>query len=271
MFGSLAILELLLAGYIVVGFVSRFKYRAAKLEITRLGFESFAVGIAIFACASLLQPLIHPSIQILTRRLPALDAWPLSPSGTLAILIAIILTLLLNWRNPGTSSQLAWATRNTQGFHATAIAAYADQTLVSATLDNRKVYVGWVVDAPSCLHYDPYLVLWPVASGYRDKDTLDLILNRWYEEDDQQPDPDPLQVVLHAKDIRIFGKFSYQHYQGLAEPDASTAPTPPDSDSTTLPATPASSSPSDSTQTAHHSDGSDNAPLPQVPLPHPPA
>jgi hypothetical protein len=48
------------------------------------------------------------------------------------------------------------------------------EMLVSVTLDNRKVYVGFVITAPNLQSNDQYVQLLPVLSGYRDAGDLRL-------------------------------------------------------------------------------------------------
>jgi hypothetical protein len=48
------------------------------------------------------------------------------------------------------------------------------EMLVSVTLDNRKVYVGFVITAPNLQSTDQYVQLLPVLSGYRDGNDLRL-------------------------------------------------------------------------------------------------
>src|SRR5829696_9044855 len=55
---------------------------------------------------------------------------------------------------------------------------------VSVTLENRKVYVGWVADAPVVeprKDVEAYLKLVPLRSGYRDDESLRLHITTHYE------------------------------------------------------------------------------------------
>jgi hypothetical protein len=76
---------------------------------------------------------------------------------------------------------------------------------VSITLDNRKVYVGWVADVPVVEHregVEDYLGIIPLRSGYRDNVTLQLHLTTQYEqvyerisrEGIEKPDGQPLRL-----------------------------------------------------------------------------
>ncbi len=52
---------------------------------------------------------------------------------------------------------------------------------VAITMDNRKVYIGYVVATADPEKERKAIRLLPIASGYRDKDTLDLVLTTSYD------------------------------------------------------------------------------------------
>jgi hypothetical protein len=55
-------------------------------------------------------------------------------------------------------------------------------SLVSVTLDNRKVYIGWPVYSPDTRRETKDFRLLPAVSGYRDEQTLELNLTTQYFE-----------------------------------------------------------------------------------------
>jgi len=58
--------------------------------------------------------------------------------------------------------------------------AWSDELLVSVTLDNQKVYVGWPVFTPDPRRHTEDLRLLPAVSGYRDDKTLKLTFTTQY-------------------------------------------------------------------------------------------
>lgn len=105
-------------------------------------------------------------------------------------------------------------------------AASAQERMVSIVLDNRKVYIGSVAAAPNLEAHDVFVSLTPIFSGYRHKDTLDLVLTvdylRVYER--EQLDPDQFTVTLPIQQIRIASFFDHTVYPSflIASPEGPT-------------------------------------------------
>ena len=58
--------------------------------------------------------------------------------------------------------------------------AMKDRTLVSVTMESRKVYIGWPVYSPDLRHETNDFRLLPVISGYREEENLSLKLTTQY-------------------------------------------------------------------------------------------
>jgi hypothetical protein len=57
-----------------------------------------------------------------------------------------------------------------------------DEKLIEVTLESDKVYIGWVASQPPSIEAaDGYFAMLPVRSGYRDKDTRQLVVTTRYE------------------------------------------------------------------------------------------
>jgi len=52
--------------------------------------------------------------------------------------------------------------------------------MVSITLTSKKVYIGYVLSIPNLSPEEQFVGLLPVVSGYRDKDTLRLVITTNY-------------------------------------------------------------------------------------------
>jgi hypothetical protein len=87
--------------------------------------------------------------------------------------------------------------------------AVREERPISLTLDNRKLYVGVIVDAPNLEAHDAFLSLMPWFSGYRDKDTLVLVFTvdylRVYEK--QNLEKYHFRVVVPISSIRMISFF----------------------------------------------------------------
>lgn len=90
--------------------------------------------------------------------------------------------------------------------------AYSDKLLgelAMITLKNNKVYIGVLASVTE----DPnesqrYLQISPVASGYRHKDTHQLVLTTNYVEDVEQPEQSPNRdILIPASEVITFTRF----------------------------------------------------------------
>ena len=88
---------------------------------------------------------------------------------------------------------------------------------VSITLDNRKVYVGMVSEAPNLEPHDRFVALIPLYSGYRSNDTLELTFTVDYLKHylDQSLDWADFIVVLPLDNVRTISFFDHNVYQIL--------------------------------------------------------
>lgn len=80
--------------------------------------------------------------------------------------------------------------------------AWTDKLMVSVTLVNRKVYVGWPVFTPDPRQSVEDLRLLPAASGYRDPDTLRLEFTTEYNPVYKRIERDR-HLKLEAEDFEI--------------------------------------------------------------------
>ena len=60
--------------------------------------------------------------------------------------------------------------------------ALRQEELVCITLDNRKVYAGYIVTSPNLRPEDAYIALLPMLSGYRDPKTMQLKFISFYND-----------------------------------------------------------------------------------------
>lgn len=75
------------------------------------------------------------------------------------------------------------------------------------TLDNRKTYVGFVVEAPNLQSADVYVQILPLLSGYRDPSDLRLRFTYNYSQvyGDGKANPQDFVIILRAENIRTAG------------------------------------------------------------------
>lgn len=92
--------------------------------------------------------------------------------------------------------------------------ASVEERPVSLTLNNRKTYVGWVIESPGLTTTDAFLSIIPIFSGYRDKDTLELAFTTDYLSlyDNGQVKAEDFCVVIPVPSITMIGFFDYSIY-----------------------------------------------------------
>lgn len=231
---SLRIIGLLLAGY----FLSRsyfIRFWLDRLEPTRLllwcaGFGLILYGIVATAGAERLA-------STFASALPAdLDVRTVS-----AVLLSLLLAYggnLVLWlidHNVETNFRIQTAIRVDAGFHRLILEAMRDQNLVTLTLDTRKVYVGYVVQAPTLRLEDAFVSLLPIYSGFRDQNTQEFVLTNDYQQiyeellaaDDFDRSYPEFRLTLMLRDIRAASLFDDDVYAMFGEPQSGEPETSP--------------------------------------------
>lgn len=172
----------LLVGYWFIHFCYYFRFRSQSLDGYRLLIESGIAG-AIFLLLGRGVAFLASSSTLLSPLVPVWSRFaPFEFSGTAAATFGIGLVAPFV-ANLFVSRE--WARRKAVKRNGSALlrllheAAESSET-VSLTLDSRKTYIGYVLDAPNLAPFDSYVEIHPVMSGYRDKDTLDLKLTTSY-------------------------------------------------------------------------------------------
>lgn len=140
---------------------------------------------------------------------------PFLGTATLSLLLGISLPYISNWVLRKTrlqtieDAQLRAVSRYGNNLQRLLHSAAFDEKTISITLDSRKVYVGYVIQAPNLEPHDTFVAVLPLFSGYRDKDTLELIFTTDYTlvcEKADRPASDFVQVVPISS-IRSAGLF----------------------------------------------------------------
>jgi hypothetical protein len=92
--------------------------------------------------------------------------------------------------------------------------ASLEERPVSVSSDNGKVYIGVVAAAPNLAPHDTYLSITPFYSGYRDRETNELILTVDYLAVYEQKNLEAkdFRVVLPMVNIRIASFFDQSIY-----------------------------------------------------------
>jgi hypothetical protein len=257
---NLTLLVVILAGYLFVHACDYLHYRAKALEGHRLVVEASIAGLALFI---LFRPLILALQRLdslfLERSLQTL--WFLASGGTpysgtllaittLAIPLALFVNLLYAFYHRDLLSEekvvptVAWWRKYFRFSKALALEKASanagnqllmmldqaaklfpkDYTMIGVTMTDRKLYVGWVVQAPQLVPpYENYFSLLPVMSGHRDE-KLRPQFNFFYPLDPAAlENPDRFVTVLPVSSIsnaRLLGRDFEPAELGGLEPEA---------------------------------------------------
>lgn len=173
----------LLAGYVFINLFYLTKFRAQRHESSRLLIESTLCGVVIFALARGLSLWASGSSLGLW-----FEAWmlhhgftyPFAGTAVLAAVVALALSLLGNLIVGVDRAKAIIIRDHDNGFLRLFHRAATESLMVSVTLASKKVYIGYIVRTPNLSPEQQFVGLLPLLSGYRDKDTMRLVITTNY-------------------------------------------------------------------------------------------
>jgi hypothetical protein len=210
------------------------RFRSQRLDGYRLIVESALMGVVLTFVSRLIDILLgHYS--------PFRSAWlsiappqiPLLGTATGSLILGLVagqpLNLLLGATGFLTLGEARGQAIERHGNELLRLLhkASAEERTVSVSMDNGKVYVGLVVAAPNLAPHDTYLGITPFYSGYRSRDTLELVFTVDYlgVYEEQTLDPRDFRVVLPMISVRMASFFDQSAYPAFivesGEPEAS--------------------------------------------------
>ncbi|MEJ7605331.1 MAG: hypothetical protein WKF37_03475 [Bryobacteraceae bacterium] len=229
----------LLGGYWFIHNLHYTRYRSHRLDGYRLLLECALAGLLFTVGARILVVLLRavPAIKELWLRFAPADI-PYLGTACTSLLIGALAPYLLNFALEKTrllsKEQAYYRAVLFHGNHLLILlhSAAREERAVSLTLDNKKVYIGLITDAPTLEAHETFLTIYPILSGYRD-DRMNLILTVDYSHVYLQHvlDPTEFPVTMPISSIRMAGyfdqaihsSFTVQAGPAVAE-DSSTTP-----------------------------------------------
>jgi len=171
----------IIAGYYILIRSELFRYRQQRLESQKLIFNSFLAGFFLLLGSWALTGLvsiISPSFVSWIRQWYPVST-PYFGTCFCSFPLALIFTELTNLAVRKTT-QITRAINSTGNeFERLCAKCYTEFNMVQFTLKNDKCYVGWLKSLPVPSH-SSYITLLPVYSGYRKKDTKELVFTTQY-------------------------------------------------------------------------------------------
>lgn len=173
MTGAFAFLAFAIAasGFIIATQCYKFKFEVARQSGHRLYLTVITYGFL---------PAIPASVLLLFFIPPESSAYPL----WLALIILIISIAFTIWHNKHTPDAKqtallkAWKQDDLESVCSAALLHFRP---VAVSLENRKVYIGYVADTLEPSEDASYISIIPIRSGYRDKETMQLRLTHKYD------------------------------------------------------------------------------------------
>lgn len=178
-----------IVGYFILTFSYYFKYNTQRLAQNRIIFESVSTALIIISIGFLLRtvfeivfPSATPSIVSFLKIIPIKKVdylWTIVFSCILTLILVWLSNMYILWKYKK-NEPIGWAVdKNGSEIEKLFKRSAKEALLMQITLKNDKVYIGFseMIPIPQKTNY---LILTPVMSGYRDKETKQLKITTDY-------------------------------------------------------------------------------------------
>jgi uncharacterized membrane protein YdcZ (DUF606 family) len=166
----------LLGGFLFLRLCYYFNIRLQRYENYRLVFEAAAWGVGMAVLGRLSAYALHWSgiAPWLQRFCRDLAPWDYFGTSLMAFFWGPCVAWLINWRVEEVGAKDLAVEQAGDNLLALTIDAMDKGEAIMLTLDNRKVYVGYVWESPNLRLGMNHVLLLPAISGYRDRKTLEV-------------------------------------------------------------------------------------------------
>lgn len=162
----------LVAGYYIFTKSYLFKFKQQRLDQQRLIFESIILGVVASVITYVLR-LIYESVftdefqQTVYNAIPIKS--PFAGTSLVVLLLSISATEISNWLVFDKKKRIIKAIKSIGNeFELLLNSSFTENKLLLFTLDNGKIYIGWVKELPIPA-VSKYVRIIPIISGYRDE------------------------------------------------------------------------------------------------------
>ena len=217
-FGLLFIIPAI-GGYWFLNSLHRTRHQLARGSGYHTLFQSAVAGGLLFGFAHLAIIVIHRWLPQFAEFWQSYVPYTFSDTAALGILLSVALPVVGNriW----TEEKSAQRTALEGGDHIELIISESidRQSMVEITLRTRKSYIGFALKGRMVNISEPDISIIPLASGYRNKETLELEITTNYAPviEDSELDYADFQVVIPKSEIvsvRLFDPEIYRRFQG---------------------------------------------------------
>ena len=221
-----------LGGYWILTNLHRTRHQAARGQGYHVLFQAAGVGALVFGISHLVVLLIHCLFPKAATYWQSAIPYAFSDTVALGVLLSLIVPDIGNriWKEEQSAVEVA--EDNGDRIELLLMESIQRQEPVEITLKTRKSYIGRALRGRSVNYSQPDVSLIPVMSGYRNKETLELVLTRNYAQMTSQSnlDYEDFRIVIPKDQIvsvRLFDPDTYQMFQEESQDaDALDVPAP---------------------------------------------
>lgn len=232
----------LVGGYLFLKYSNFTRFLIARQSGYNLLLESAHAGFWLLLAARVVLLFIgflSDNIDFLSEELDSIGrAWsdfsPVNYSGTavVALLLGPVAAKLSNRFRTPDKAVLRAVNEAGNAMEELFLESMKLRSLVEVTLQNGKVYVGWVLRADLGSRDRKCVQIHPLSSGYRDDESRKIILNTSYAEVYVKHSrklgseyEEKFRIVVPVEEIRSARPFDVVHYRWFME-DPTAAPAP---------------------------------------------
>lgn len=211
----------IIGGYYILIRSELFRYRQQRVETQKLILNSILAGIFLLAISWSLTSILKYTWPELVSKI--VDFYPVKikyfGTAVASFMLAVVITELTNLIVEQ-SKQISLAIRSIGNeLERLCEYCYSHGELAQFTLKNDKCYVDWIQSLPIPSH-DAYIRIFPVYSGYRHKDTRELVFTTQYidvyeklEKDENSDIEEKMTLVIRIDEIITANLFKPEIYQ----------------------------------------------------------
>ena len=214
-----------LVGYWFLTHLHYTRFRVVRGFGYHVLFQAGIAGLVLFAIAHMIVLFVGRCVPRITTEWESYISIPYSDSLVLTAILGLVLPVVGNWFYDAAKSARKSARRNGDLIELLMSESIDDQNLVEMSLRSGKFYIGLVLESGIERHGDSDVAIVPLVSGYRNKDTQELVITTHYAEAIEQSlesksiRHEDFRIVVPRSEIisaRIFDPDAYQLFQQSA-------------------------------------------------------
>lgn len=169
-----------LVGYCFLNSLHLTRHRLVRDSGYHVLLKSAVAGGLILGFAHVIMLIVHNYLPSVITAWQSIILYPFADAVALGSLLSVVLSLAGNWIWDAEKSAAKVATDNGNHIELLIAESIENMDLVEITLKSRKSYIGSTLRGRLINVNEPDISLIPIASGYRNKDTMELEITTNY-------------------------------------------------------------------------------------------